>query len=122
MKYFRYLFLLAIILLPGAVFAAGLVPDCEGSSCNFGYLIQLANNIIKFLILTGTSVFAIMFMYAGYTYLTANGNTSQVEKGHTLLLDSIIGFVIMLAAWLLVDFILTALIDSGKVGNYRILK
>jgi hypothetical protein len=62
-----------------------------------------------------------MFAYAGYLYLTAMGNSGQISKAHTVFLDAIIGFIIMLSAWLFVDFILTALLKGDNPSQYRLL-
>lgn len=88
--------------------------------CDFNDLVGLANNIIQFCIVAGSIVFAIMFMYAGYIYLTAVGDTGKISKAHTYFWNSIIGFVIMLSAWLLVDFILTSLL-GGEAVKLKIL-
>ena len=121
-----------IALLPIFVYSAVLpnlipcdpspIPGASGAKgdCDFSALITMANNIIKFCIVLGTSVFAIVFMYAGYLYLTAMGDTGQISKAHGLFWNAIKGFVIMLAAWLLVDFILTALIPNNS-SDYRLL-
>lgn len=92
----------------------------SGTDCDFSKLILLANNIIKYCIVLGTSIFSIVFMYAGFLYMTARGDTGQISKAHGLFWDAIIGFVIMLAAWLLVDFILVSLVKNNP-GNYRLL-
>ena len=88
--------------------------------CDFRSLISLANTIIKFFIILGSSVFAIMFSYAGYLFLTANGSSGQLTKAKGFFWDAILGFVIMLSAWLFVDFILTVLVKNNP-EEYRIL-
>ena len=121
----KYLIRITLIVLATLPFLAhAQLPSlivCDGPDCNFSSLVGLANNIIRFLIILGFSVFSIMFMYAGWLYLTAVGNTGQISKAHTLFLDAIIGFIIMLAAWLLVDFILTAFVKGNNPDQYRLL-
>ena len=100
----------------------GIIPcGKSGPDCDYKSLISLGNNIINFCIIIGTSVFCLVFMYAGYLYLTANGDTGQIGKAHGLFWNAIIGFVIMLSAWLIIDFILTNLIKSTDVSKYRLL-
>ena len=121
-KYIRLLILSGTFIFPlfGFAAAGGLIP-CDGPDCNFASLVELGNRIIKFCIIAGTSVFSIMFMYAGYEYLTAMGDTGKISKAHTYFTNAIYGFIIMLAAWLIVDFILKSLIDSGSLSKYRLL-
>ena len=129
MKYLIRFFVIALASLPFFVYSAtpsGLLIPCDPSpvsggasgDCTFPKLMEMANNIIKFCIVLGSSVFAIVFMYAGYLYLTAMGDTGQISKAHGLFWNAIIGFVIMLAAWLFVDFIFTAL---SVPTSYRLL-
>jgi hypothetical protein len=96
-------------------------PVDPAKPCNFSSLITLANTIIEVLIILGTTVFSIMFMYAGFLYLTANGNTGQISKAHGLFWNTIIGFVIMLLAWALIDFILMVLVKGQNPDQYRLL-
>jgi hypothetical protein len=132
MKYLIRIFVIVLISIP-ILASAQILPKlvvCDpspfnGSSitnktCDFSALLLVANNIIKFLIIIGTSIFSVVFMYAGFLYLTAVGDTGKISKAHGLFWNAIIGFVIMLAAWLLVDFILTALVKSD-LSKYKIL-
>ena len=98
-----------LVLGTSVALAEGLVP-CEGADdCNFAKLIEMANKVIKELILLGTSVFAIMFIYAGFQYLTAAGDTGKISSAHKVFTSALYGFIIMLSAWLLISFILTSL-------------
>ncbi|MCX6753833.1 MAG: hypothetical protein NTV03_02135, partial [Candidatus Nomurabacteria bacterium] len=75
---------------------SGVVPDCgkvvtttgaDGkevttmTNCTFKDLVQLVNNVIKFLLFNiATPLIALILMYTGYLYLTAGGSSSQTEK------------------------------------------
>jgi hypothetical protein len=73
------------------------------NKCSFPDIIKLFNNILTFLITTVfLPLFVLVFMYAGYTYLTAQGNPSKIANVKKLLINVIIGLVIVLTAWLLV--------------------
>lgn len=131
MKYIIRMCVILICLLPvislgydGLIPCSGVATSTTDSSltpCTYESLIALGNKIINFCIVTGTSIFALIFMYAGFLYLTANGDTAQISKAHGFFWNAIVGFVIMLSAWLIVDFILTNLISSSKITNYRLL-
>lgn len=132
MKYIIRVLTILIVSVPLASYAMSIIP-CDGPTgvqggtgkvCDFTTLIALGNNIIRFCIITGTSVFSIMFMYAGFKYLTANGNPGQISTAHNYFLNAIIGFVIMLSAWLLVDFIFKSLLKpsgGASVDDYRLI-
>ncbi len=79
--------------------------DCDKMS----QLYQMINDLVKWIITISSSVFAIMVMYAGFNYLTAMGDEGKIKKGHEFLKNAIIGYVIMLSAWLVIKFILDQL-------------
>ena len=91
----------------------------SGTPCDFSGLIVLVNKLISYCLYLGTSIFSIVFMWAGWLYITARGNTSQIGKAHGLFWNAIVGFVIMLSAWLIIDFILKSLVQNSS--SYRLL-
>ncbi|MFC1720809.1 hypothetical protein ACFL0K_00975 [Patescibacteria group bacterium] len=102
-----------VLFMPIIVFAAEkkLVP-CGGSGqpdCDFNMLVQLAQNIIEFIIMASPFVAAVAFAYAGWMYITAAGDTGQIKKAHGIFTSVFIGLVIILAAWLIVKAILVGL-------------
>lgn len=114
------IFTLAAILLvtPIIAAAAGLVP-CGGSgepACQACYVVTLMNNVIGWLVTVLTVVVAIVFVVSGLKLVTSAGNTSVMEAAKKTISNTFIGFVIVLSAWLLVDFGMKALLNGG-VGN-----
>jgi len=95
-----------------------LVP-CEGvnangkDDCDFNALMTLFNRVISFIFYVSIPLAAISFSYAGYLYLSAAGNTGQIEKAHEIFKKVLIGFVFILSAWLIVYAITNSLLDSG---------
>ena len=63
-----------------------------------------------FLAFIGT-VFLIIIIYAGFTWMMAKGNDEQVSNAVKLLESSTIGLVIIIAAYLLINFVLFRLIN-----------
>lgn len=114
--------IVGIMIVPFGVFAqaGGLVP-CDGTKanpCGYEQFIELVDNVIGYAIAIAFPIAAIMFAYAGFLYLTAAGNTGQIKQAHSIFINVAIGFIFVLAAWLIIDFIL----DRLQVGNeYRAL-
>ena len=85
--------------------SAGIVP-CGTSDthpeCTFDDLMKLGSNIIDYIILISAPIAALMFTYAGIIYLTAAGDTGKIAKAHGIFWTVFVGFVIVLAAWLIV--------------------
>ena len=56
-------------------------------------------------------IFLVIIFYAGFLWMTAGGNDEQVGKAKGLIINSIIGVVIIVAAYAISYFILSALIQ-----------
>lgn len=78
--------------------------------CDFNTLMTLINNVINFLLITlATPLFALILIYVGWLYLSSGGSSENVTKAKKILKNAFIGYVIALAAWLIVKVILTTL-------------
>lgn len=101
---------------PVSVHAQSIGIPCDGGAtdqCDFDDLIQLAKNIMNFLILLSIPVATIAFAWAGILMLTARGNESQVAKAKEIFTKVLIGFLFVLTAWLIVQLITGALLKEG---------
>ena len=84
-----------------------LVPACNTgirngtleNPCGWEQLIVLADNILKFFLYISVPIAAIAFAYAGWLYLSARGDHSQISKAHEIFLNVAIGLVFVLTAW-----------------------
>lgn len=87
--------------------------------CTYQDLIILAQTVIKFLIFSlAAPIAAIMFAYAGFTYITNGGNESKIKQAHDIFLYVFWGLIIALAAWLVVNFILEFLLGANSTFNF----
>jgi hypothetical protein len=84
--------------------------------CDFNDLITLAQNVINFLIFKIASpLAAVMFAYAGFLYVTNRGNEGQVKQAHDIFWFVFWGLVVALAAWIMVNFVLTFFLDPSFI-------
>lgn len=107
------LFIMIFVFAPNISFGKGLVP-CGGAGeqpCGFADLVRLANNIIKFLITIGAVLAAISISYAGWLYIT--GGSDKKNEARAIFVKVFWGFVMMLAAWLIVSLVLKSLGYQG---------
>lgn len=114
---FSAVFCLLLFATPFFASSAGLVP-CGGSGeppCSFSLLIELIQRIINFLLIIAAPIASILFAYAGFLYLTAGEESGKISKAHDVFLNVLIGIVIALAAWLVVNTINNALLKPGYV-------
>lgn len=82
--------------------------------CGFSMAITLINNLINFVILTlATPLFVLIIIYVGWLYLSAGESSENISKAKTILKNVLIGYIIALAAWLIVHTILSALGFQG---------
>ena len=125
---------------PLMVLGAGLVPDCNTGEvikipavvvngvvtvpekyeyknpCDFNAVMDIINKVINFLLVyLVTPLFALILVYVGWLYLSASGNQENVTRAKKILRNAVIGFVIALAAWLVVKTILTTLGFNGPM-------
>ncbi len=90
-----------------------LVP-CKGLDCDFNSLMKLANNIIDFLLKTvALPLFALIFAYVGWLYMSSAANPSQRSRAKGILLNSVVGFIIAMAAFLIIKLVLVTLGYQG---------
>ena len=103
-----------ILLVPAISFAAGLVPDCS-PNCTWVDLMDLINTVINFILLKlVVPIAAIMFAYAGFLMVTAGGEAAHARtKAKNIFINVVVGFIIALAAWLLVSTFLAILGYDG---------
>ncbi len=94
--------------------AGGLIPKCPASGCGFEEFIVLINKVIKFLLFSiATPLAALAFTYAGFLLISAGGDPGKLTQAKSIIKNVLIGFVIALAAWLIVNTILSSLGFTG---------
>jgi hypothetical protein len=104
---------------------SGLAPKCNtkvnqttgvfDDPCDFNVVVATINRIIEYLLVyLATPLFALILVYAGWLYLSDMGSSENKTKAKKILINAVIGFVVALAAWLIVKTILTSL---GFIGN-----
>lgn len=104
-----------VFLLPMIAFGAhdgGIVP-CHGSECDWADLVSLGQNVLNLIVTLAVIVSAIMFAYAGMLFFSSSANASGLEKAKKIFAGVIIGLVIILTAWLIINTILETLTGRG---------
>lgn len=116
---------LVYVSIPLLVMSQGLVP-CSGvevnsgrsiTSCQFCHFAQLLEGISDWLITILSVVAAGMIAYSGMKLVTSGGNTSAKAAAKSMITNVIIGFVILLAAWLAIDLLMRTLVGGDINGG-----
>lgn len=121
MKFFQKLLITGcFLLLPASAFAqlssadTGLSATVETGYQTGGESIMslpefVGTYVIKPILgLTGTLLFALM-TYAGFLWVTAQGDSKKVQKAKDILVECVVGTVILVGAYALSNFIITQL-------------
>ena len=117
MKFLLFALTNTLALVPLSALAAWrpgqpLVPcgiKGSGIDCGWEHLVILLGNLIDlgiYVVLVGS---AILFAYAGFLYVTAAAKPGQVAQAHKIFVNVVIGLIISLAAWLIVEVIVNTL-------------
>lgn len=62
------------------------------------------------------AIFMVLMVYAGFLWMTAAGNSDQVKKAKDIFINSVIGLVIVAAAFAITKAILLALTTGSALG------
>lgn len=123
------IFALTMVLVPISIYAVnyypsdhkGLLPKCnEGpidavtgdysNPCGFDSLMAMINKLIDFVTLQlATPLFAVIFIFAGVLYLSAGAKPDNKTKAKKIIFNSLKGFGLVLASWVIVKTILLTL-------------
>lgn len=113
MKWLLLLVCAFIWFVPSNVYAALVPVACENpSTCGTCEFATLINNVIQFTIVISSLLGALVFMYAGFLLTTSGGNPGQIQKAKGLFLNVIIGLIILLAAFAIVNTVIAAMVGS----------
>ena len=117
------IFFFGLFALPSATHASvpffGPIIPIEINLCpaSWGMLIDVINNIISFSITIAIVFIApIMLLYAGFLLVVNPVNASGKEHAKKLLLNTIVGIVIALASWLIIDAVMAAFYNGSVTG------
>jgi len=102
------------------VSCSGVVGQNGLPACNWCSFVQLIGNMIQYSIYLAVMLSALMFAYAGFLFLTNNGKEANITKAWSIFRRSLLGTVAILAAWLIVNAIMTKLATGLNLeGNWN---
>ena len=126
-KIFIISILLFFVAVPSFVFAINLGNNLtKGAAESAGYsaatettFSETLGTVIKMALSVVGVIFTILMVYAGYLWMTARGEDSQVEKARNIITQSIIGLVIAVGAYSITAFVVPKLLEktTGRTDN-----
>lgn len=115
------LLILVLLFLPMLSEAKNLVP-CGGESepaCQSCHAVGLVNGVVVWLVGILGIITSIIVVYAGFKLVTSAGNTAAKTQAKSLMTNVLIGYVIVLSAWLVIDYGMKAMVDQGTFGVWN---
>lgn len=83
--------------------------NCDGVDCSLCNFVETVNRVISWLIGILMMLFAVLMMKAGFELVASRGNTAALTAAKDSFTNAIIGLVIILSAWIIVDTIMRGL-------------
>ena len=120
--------LLIIVIVPSLVFGAILptIVPCDGTNINGGKectvcdIATVAQNVLNTGIYVAVFLSAILFAWAGWLYLTNVANPGQIDRAKTIFGNVLIGLLIILAAWIVIDTLMRTLVNpDAQLGPWN---
>lgn len=113
--------------LVGALLTAPIVASAQGLKNAQGFLNKAGANagtgdatvesIVGGAINTALSlvglIFLVLMVYAGYLWMTARGEESQIDKAKSIIRSAIIGIVVVMSAYAITFLVTTRLESAG---------
>ncbi len=85
------------------------------NNCGFEDILRTVNNLIVFLItVVFVPVVIVMFMYAGFKYIAAQGDAKKLVSLKSMIKHIVGGMILILCAWLIVRTILVTVVKDEK--------
>ena len=127
-KLVKKLVILATFLIVAVpVFSFALTASAADFGINYAQNLQLANtnqdprdaavNIVRYLLTFLGIIAVIVILYGGFVWLTAGGNEDKVGKAKKLIVAGIIGLIVVLAAFVIVQFVIGTTTNILANGN-----
>lgn len=114
-----FLFTLIAVCSPFVAYAEGIVPCGFGDDeCTFCELQVLAGNVLNFMVILSVFAAALLFLNAGILYITSSTNVANIAKAHRLFTSALIGFLIILSAWLVINTVMYFMYNTGPWGDW----
>jgi hypothetical protein len=87
---------------------------------DWGCVMQTIQNTINLTISLSIIIATLFILYTGFMFVASAGNPRTREQAKTRLMNVVVGIVVVLSAWLIVDFVMKTLYgEEGKFGPWN---
>jgi hypothetical protein len=113
-------FTYSVLTVAAADVASGIaqLSGCSGPDCTACNVVDMLNGFIKWIIGFMFLLCAVLITVAGVRLVTSGGNSHTLDEAKGMFTNAIIGMIIILAAWLIVDTVIRGLVgQDGKLAT-----
>lgn len=86
--------------------------------CDFCDFVLTVDNIIGFIVGMSITLFILVMAYAGFSLITSAGDRSKLDRAKKFLTNGIVGIIIIMAGWFIVDTVLK-LATGDEIGVWN---
>lgn len=105
----------AIAQTSGSNFTVFKIPsDCNTRECTWIDFVALGNEIIDFAVYIAIIGATIAFTVAGFKMIMNNGKPNEIIEAKKMITNAVVGIIITLTGWLIIDFILDGLLVKSE--------
>lgn len=98
------------IFSPAMVYAQDLLPECtKDGNCGLCDFVQLGLNVFRWILGIVGGLSLLLFVWHGFGWLTSMGDSEKVKKTKDALVHTVVGIMIILASWLIVNLVVVLL-------------
>ncbi|MEJ0053391.1 MAG: hypothetical protein WDN10_01510 [bacterium] len=100
-------------------FTGSIVPEiCQHCACGWGGFFAVVQNLLKFGLYLAVFFAVLLLVYAGFLFVTNAASPDNVKQARTVVLQTVIGLLVVLGAWLIVNTVMNALYN-GTFGPWN---
>lgn len=108
-----------LLPLPALAQFGPIVPEaCHTCACGFGGVLAIIQNLSNLIISVAVIIATLIMVWAGVMYIMSATNPESRSTANKMLLNAVIGLMIVLSAWLIVDFVMKTLY-GGQFGPWN---
>lgn len=93
----------------------GIRTECQSHGrCSTTDILQVILNIGTFILGISGSVFLLMFIIGGFTWMLSGGNDTLIKTGLDTMRDAVIGLIIIFSAYMIVNTVIS-IVALGRI-------
>lgn len=100
-----------------------LIENGGGKTINtapdWGCVLATVQNLISFGVMLAAVIFTVYLVLTGFSFITSQGSSEARSAAKTRFTNVFVGLVVLLCAWLLIDYVMKTIYDEGKFGPWN---